>query len=112
MGSKLGIITREEIFEQLSEIAAHYSVVVKKVNMISGVIRKQRDSKTENTIMLSMDVLRPWIFYQFCLTTLKACARAEKWWDKDMKAMELLLWEVTTNMRTLKCTKKKENWYW
>lgn len=52
MGSKLGIITREEIFEQLSEITAHYSVVVKKVNMISGVIRKQRDSKTENTIML------------------------------------------------------------
>lgn len=51
MGSKLGIITREEIFEQLSEIAAHYSVVVKKVNMMSGVIRKQKESKTENTIM-------------------------------------------------------------
>lgn len=51
MGSKLGTITGEKIFEQLSEITAHYSVVVKKVNTMSGVIRKQRDSKTENTIM-------------------------------------------------------------
>lgn len=77
-GSKLHIITREETFEQLSEITAHYSVVVKKVNKMSGVIRKQKARGQKTPSCSAMDVLRPWIFYQFCLTTLKACARADK----------------------------------
>lgn len=51
MASKLAIITREEIFEWLSEIPARYSVVLKKVNMMSGVFRKRRESKIENNIM-------------------------------------------------------------
>lgn len=32
---------------------AHYSEVVKKVNMMSGVIRKRTESKIENIIMPS-----------------------------------------------------------